>query len=68
MFRHKGVNTSTLPAYGQPVIIFRAMKTVYTTMRTHDILERLNIFRIIFLDEAFAHTKPHSCQSSEASV
>ena len=34
------------------------LKTVYTTMRTRDILERLNIFRIIFQGEAFAHTTP----------
>jgi len=34
------------------------LKTVYTTTRTHDILERLNIFRIIFQGEAFAHTTP----------
>ena len=34
------------------------LKTVYTTTRTRDILERLNIFRIIFQGEAFAHTTP----------
>ena len=34
------------------------LKTVYTTTRTSDILERLNVFRIIFQGEAFAHTTP----------
>ncbi len=34
------------------------LKTVYTTTRTHDILERLNIFRILFRGEAFARTTP----------
>jgi hypothetical protein len=34
------------------------LKTVYTTMQTRDILERLNIFRIIFQGEAFARTTP----------
>jgi predicted acylesterase/phospholipase RssA len=34
------------------------LKTVFTTTQTHDILERLNIFRIIFQGEAFARTTP----------
>jgi predicted acylesterase/phospholipase RssA len=34
------------------------LKTVFTTTQTRDILERLNIFRIIFQGEAFAHTTP----------
>ena len=34
------------------------LKTVYTTTRTRDILQRLNIFRIIFQGEAFAHVTP----------
>ena len=34
------------------------LKTVYTTTRTRDILERLNIFRILFQGEAFARTTP----------
>lgn len=34
------------------------LKTVYTTTRTGDILERLNIFRIIFQSEAFTRTTP----------
>ena len=34
------------------------LKTVYTTTRTRDILERLNIFRLISQGEAFAHTTP----------
>jgi len=36
----------------------RQLKTVYTTTRTSDILEMLNIFRIIFQSEAFASTTP----------
>lgn len=35
-----------------------ALKTVYTTTRTVDILERLNIFKIIFKGESFVHTAP----------
>ena len=34
------------------------LKEVYTTTRTSDILERLNIFRILFQGEAFARTTP----------
>jgi predicted acylesterase/phospholipase RssA len=34
------------------------LKTVYTTTRTSDILERLNIFRVLFQSEAFASTTP----------
>ena len=34
------------------------LKTVYTTTRTGDILERLNIFGILFQGEAFARTTP----------
>ena len=34
------------------------LKTVYTTIQTRDILERLNIFRILFRGEAFARTTP----------
>jgi hypothetical protein len=34
------------------------LKTVFTTIQTRDILERLNIFRIIFQGEAFARTTP----------
>ena len=34
------------------------LKTVYTTTQTGDILERLNIFRILFRGEAFARTTP----------
>jgi predicted acylesterase/phospholipase RssA len=34
------------------------MKTVFTTTQTRDILERLNIFRVIFQGEAFAGTTP----------
>jgi hypothetical protein len=36
----------------------KQLKTVYTTTRTHDILEKLNIFRILFQGEAFARTTP----------
>lgn len=36
----------------------RRLKTVYTTTRTQDILERLNIFRILFRGEAFTRTTP----------
>jgi len=36
----------------------RQLKAVYTTTRTHDILERLNIFRILFRGEAFTRTTP----------
>ena len=34
------------------------LKTVYTTTQTQDILERLNLFRILFQGEAFARTTP----------
>jgi predicted acylesterase/phospholipase RssA len=34
------------------------LKSVFTTTQTRDILERLNIFRILFQGEAFAHTTP----------
>lgn len=34
------------------------LKTVYTTTQTGDILERLNVFRILFTGEAFARTTP----------
>jgi hypothetical protein len=35
-----------------------ALKTVYTTTRTRDILERLNILGVLFQGEAFARTTP----------
>ena len=34
------------------------LKTIFTATQTHDILEKLNIFRIIFQGEAFARTAP----------
>ncbi len=34
------------------------LKAVYTTTRTRDILERLNIFKILFRGEAFTRTTP----------
>ena len=34
------------------------LKSVFTTTQTRDILERLNIFRILFQGEAFARTTP----------
>lgn len=34
------------------------LKNVYTTTRTHDIVQRLNIFNILFASEAFTYTTP----------
>jgi predicted acylesterase/phospholipase RssA len=34
------------------------LRTIYTTTQTHDILERLNILRVLFRGEAFARTTP----------
>jgi hypothetical protein len=36
----------------------KQLKTVFTTTRTQDILERVNIFRILFRGEAFTRTTP----------